>query len=195
MNFNVLLAVSPILAVAVGQRMSLPLGGSPFVGLVLLYSVGAHSRPRTSRWTLISVTVVGTAYSLIGLVFLDETFGNVLANYFLYITAWLMGDNLRRRRERTASAHAPAAAYLSASARRSAALRSPLANSRSEDAPRLSEPVRRRTAMTTIATRSATPSSPNQPSGDVPPTVSSSRAMRSSTQRRTFCVQGSSSPV
>ncbi len=79
------------------------LGGAAFLGAVVaVYSIGAHTQGvrRTRAMTLITVMVIGLFVIgwIDGLSLLDE----FISTGILLITSFLVGDNLRRRREHVA---------------------------------------------------------------------------------------------
>lgn len=85
----------------IGQLVGL--GGAAFLGAVIaVYSIGAHTQGvrRTRTMTVIAVMVVGLFIIgwIDGLSLLDE----FISTGIILITSFLVGDNLRRRREHVA---------------------------------------------------------------------------------------------
>jgi signal transduction histidine kinase len=74
---------------------------APFGMLVALYTVGAHCNRRESRiaaaMSALALTVV-----LLGVRW-EVTIGNIISNFTIFGTAWLIGDNLKTRRAYVAS--------------------------------------------------------------------------------------------
>jgi signal transduction histidine kinase len=90
----------PVLAVTLAAALAAHLAydGFPFPGpLVALYSVGAHvGRPA-------SLYAAGAAAAALPLLLLGPaSLGFTVAIYAVFAAAWLLGDNLRTRRERNA---------------------------------------------------------------------------------------------
>lgn len=88
-------------AEVIGQLVGL--GGAAFLGAVIaVYSIGAHTQGvrRTRTMTVIAVMVVGLFIIgwIDGLSLLDE----FISTGIILITSFLVGDNLRRRREHVA---------------------------------------------------------------------------------------------
>lgn len=74
--------------------------GSGFIGvLIALYSLGAHAvgRPRT-RLLVATATSIGLLF-VAGLLLDELDFGSFISSIVVLITAFVLGDNLRRRRE------------------------------------------------------------------------------------------------
>ena len=93
------------------------LGYTPCAGgvgvLIALYTVAASTDRRTAL-TAAAVTTVGIALSLAGSATSgnlrqDELLVTALANYVIYATAWILGDNIRVRRAYTGALEARAA--------------------------------------------------------------------------------------
>ena len=76
-------------------------GGAASLGvLVAVYSVAAHADRRTSRLALLVTAVLLTVGLTISRSDIDRA--SFVANYFIFFTAWVVGDNLRNRRARVA---------------------------------------------------------------------------------------------
>lgn len=74
---------------------------APFGMLVALYTVGAHCDRRDSR---IAAALSGLALTIVlAGVRWDVTIGNIISNFTLFGTAWLIGENLKTRRAYVAS--------------------------------------------------------------------------------------------
>ncbi|MGD9703072.1 MAG: sensor histidine kinase [Acidimicrobiia bacterium] len=84
--------------------------GLPFALVLLFYAVAAHARRRTR---VLAFLVLGAAF--VALLATSETSnfkrGDVVANGFLFSIVWIVGENVRSRRERLAAAE-ERAAYL-----------------------------------------------------------------------------------
>jgi signal transduction histidine kinase len=93
-------AAIPVLAVTLAAALAsyLAYDNFPFPGpLLALYTVGAHvGRPGSLA------AAAGTAGALALLLAGDNAVGFIAAIYAVFAAAWLLGDNLRTRRERAA---------------------------------------------------------------------------------------------
>ena len=72
--------------------------------LVGAYSVAAHAQPRVSwRWA-VGFGALLSAWIVVGIALeaANAAFTDILATNIVYGTAWVLGDNMRRRRERVA---------------------------------------------------------------------------------------------
>jgi len=74
--------------------------GSGFIGvLVALYSVGAHSfGPNRTRLLIVTVISIGVLF-VAGLLVDELDVGGFLSSVVVLVTAFVLGDNLRRRRD------------------------------------------------------------------------------------------------
>ena len=74
--------------------------GSGFIGvLVALYSLGAHAVGR-ARTRLLIVTIVSIGVLFVAGLIVDELdIGSFISSVVVLVTAFVLGDNLRRRRE------------------------------------------------------------------------------------------------
>ena len=74
--------------------------GSGFIGvLVTLYSLGAHSvGPRRSRLLVATIASIGVLF-IAGLLVDELDIGSFVSSVVVLVTAFVLGDNLRRRRE------------------------------------------------------------------------------------------------
>ncbi|MDG2233918.1 MAG: histidine kinase [Ilumatobacter sp.] len=74
--------------------------GSGFIGvLVALYSLGAHSvGPRRSRLLVATIASIGVLF-IAGLLVDELDIGSFVSSVVVLVTAFVLGDNLRRRRE------------------------------------------------------------------------------------------------
>jgi len=74
---------------------------APFGMLVALYTVGAHCNRRESR---IAAAMSGLTLAVVLMgVRWEVTIGNIISNFTIFGTAWLIGDNLKTRRAYVAS--------------------------------------------------------------------------------------------
>jgi len=90
-----------------------PEGAGPIGVLLALYSVAANT-DRPTALTAAAATTIGIAVSLAATAMSEnqrpeEILVTVVANYVIYATAWILGDNVRVRRAYTASLEARAA--------------------------------------------------------------------------------------
>lgn len=74
--------------------------GPEFLGVtVALYSLGAHATGRRRTHALVSVAALISTLFFAGVLVEELTVGLLLSSTILLITAFVLGDNLRRRRE------------------------------------------------------------------------------------------------
>ena len=74
--------------------------GSGFLGvLVALYSVGAHSSGRRRTQALIAATAAISILFVAGLIVDELPIGGFISSVVILVTGFVLGDNLRRRRE------------------------------------------------------------------------------------------------
>lgn len=75
-------------------------GGSGFIGVVVaIYSLGAHSEgPARSRLLLLIAISLGALF-IAGLLYDDLDLGSLVASTVVLVTTFVVGDNLRRRRD------------------------------------------------------------------------------------------------
>lgn len=74
--------------------------GTGFLGvLVAIYSIGAHASGIVRRNTVITIAVVLFALFVAGLAEGDLEMGGFISSTVILVTAFVLGDNLRRRRE------------------------------------------------------------------------------------------------
>ncbi|MGH3506049.1 MAG: histidine kinase dimerization/phosphoacceptor domain-containing protein, partial [Nocardioidaceae bacterium] len=95
-------------AAAVYGMTELPDPAVPFAALVAVYSVAAHDTRRRAN------LAGGIGIVLVSLVLITDPgvdLADVTVNYLVFVTAWLLGDGTRRRRERAAELE-DRAAYL-----------------------------------------------------------------------------------
>lgn len=74
--------------------------GAGFVGVIVgIYSLGAHSEgPNRSRLVLVIAVSIGALF-IAGVVYDELDIGSLIASTVLLTTAFVVGDNLRQRRE------------------------------------------------------------------------------------------------
>lgn len=100
-------------SIMVYSLLGYPEGAGPVAVLLALYSVAANT-DRPTALTAAAGTTIGIAVSLAGSALsenmtTDELILTAVANYVVYATAWILGDNVRVRRAYTASLEARAA--------------------------------------------------------------------------------------
>lgn len=91
-------------ALLVSQGLAYEDHGAGVGVLIGAYSVAAHARPRVSwRWA-VGFGALLSAWIVFGIVLdvANAAFTDILATNIVYGTAWVLGDNMRRRRERVA---------------------------------------------------------------------------------------------
>lgn len=91
-------------ALLVSQGLTYEDTGQALGVLVGAYSVAAHARPRVSwRWA-VAYGAVLSGWIVIGIAAdaANASPTDILATNIIYGTAWILGDNMRRRRERVA---------------------------------------------------------------------------------------------
>ena len=74
--------------------------GPNFLGVVIaLYSLGAHAAGRQRSRTVAAVAVLTSTLFFIGVMVEEVTVGSLLSITILLVTSFVLGDNLRRRRD------------------------------------------------------------------------------------------------
>ena len=78
----------------------LDIDGTGFLGvLVAVYSVGAHASGTIRRNTIVGLAIVLSILFVAGLVEGDLDIGGFISSTVILVTAFVLGDNLQRRRE------------------------------------------------------------------------------------------------
>ena len=100
-------------SIMVYSLLGYPESAGPIAVLLALYSVAANT-DRATALTAAVATTFGIAISLVGTAMSanqrpEEILVMAIANYVIYATAWILGDNVRVRRAYTASLEARAA--------------------------------------------------------------------------------------
>jgi signal transduction histidine kinase len=94
------IAVTMVVTVAQVVASFADVFGPEFLGVVIaLYSLGAHATGRRRTHALITVAALTSTLFFAGLLVEELTVGLLLSTTILLITAFVLGDNLRRRRD------------------------------------------------------------------------------------------------
>lgn len=79
----------------------LDIDGTAFLGIVIaLYSIGAHSSGRGRTNAVVAITISVVALFVAGFIAAEVVVGDFVFSAVVLVTAFVLGDNLRRRREK-----------------------------------------------------------------------------------------------